>query len=648
MRSSPRLISVLAATIALIGKADAAALGEILAQSAIGEPLRVEIALAGGGTPRDAGECLHLAPPPAVPDGLPWLAKGEVRVAGDRVVVTSPKPAFDPVLKLALEDRCAAHLRREYALLLAYPETPRAAAPRQAPATPAAPPAARHQRAMPAADRAQAWTTAPGESIASLAHALFPKDAEARRRFVAATLKANPGLAAAPSAALPAGTTLTIPDLAHLPPAPGPRVARTATPTVAEPHAERRAEAKPTPKPAASEHVEAAPPADRLMLGGDKGSTDDVGLRLSTEIADPQRATRTGDKERDVLRREQHLIMALDRITETQLALSERIRRLEEIEKTLTERALAVGAIPAPTPAAGADQAASHGPAAAATPTPAPAAAPAGQWLYVAALFAGTTVVLALLLLRVRHTRRQDGLPQTMPGLEPAAAASSPEAAATAEDWTEQALPSAPRPQNAIPASPAEWGNDDGFFSQPPSVAPLIVEEEPAEEHDSAIELAEIMVSFGRVQGAAKTLAEFIHGNPKQAVTPWLKLLEVYRLAGLRPEFDTLARQLNKTFNVKTVNWENFDVARAASDSIEQMPHIIDLLTRTWRTRECQAYLQKLLRDNRDGTREGFPLSVIDEILVLSAVLEEELGAYRPEQPPSPPDTGSGAKRELA
>ncbi len=146
------------------------------------------------------------------------------------------------------------------------------------------------------------------------------------------------------------------------------------------------------------------------------------------------------------------------------------------------------------------------------------------------------------------------------------------------------------------------------------------------EEHKSAVELADIMISFGRVQGAAETLAEFIRGNPREAVTPWLKLLEVYRAAGLRGEFETIAGELNKTFNVTAVNWDNYQTLRAASTSLEDLPHIAETLQRSWRTTACQRYLQQLLRDNRDGTRVGFPFTVIDEILTLSAILEEELG----------------------
>jgi hypothetical protein len=177
-------------------------------------------------------------------------------------------------------------------------------------------------------------------------------------------------------------------------------------------------------------------------------------------------------------------------------------------------------------------------------------------------------------------------------------------------------------------------------------LAPILLDEESAEEHESAIELAEIMMGFGRVHGAAETLAEFIHSNPKQAVTPWLKLLEVYRAAGLRPEFDGLARQLNKTFNVKAVTWETFDEARQTHYTLEQMPHVTETVQKLWGTRDCQAYLQTLLRDNRDGTRQGFPLAVIDEILLLSSVLEQEVGAYRPAD--ATPDTSTRPAPEKA
>lgn len=45
-------------------------------------------------------------------------------------------------------------------------------------------------------------------------------------------------------------------------------------------------------------------------------------------------------------------------------------------------------------------------------------------------------------------------------------------------------------------------------------------------------------------------------------------------------------------------------------------------------TEDCQIYLQKLIRDNRGGTREGFPLGIVDDLLTLQAILEDQLGPY--------------------
>ena len=77
-------------------------------------------------------------------------------------------------------------------------------------------------------------------------------------------------------------------------------------------------------------------------------------------------------------------------------------------------------------------------------------------------------------------------------------------------------------------------------------------------------------MSFGRVQGAAQTLADFIRHNPKQGVAPWIKLLDVYRAAGMRGEFDGLTRQLNATFNVKVVSWDEFDAVRAMAQKARE------------------------------------------------------------------------------
>ncbi|MDR0634981.1 MAG: hypothetical protein LBF91_08395, partial [Azoarcus sp.] len=154
--------------------------------------------------------------------------------------------------------------------------------------------------------------------------------------------------------------------------------------------------------------------------------------------------------------------------------------------------------------------------------------------------------------------------------------------------------------------------------------AEIFAPQENVQAHDSTIELAEIMLSFGRVNSAAEALAAFIENNPKEAIAPWLKLLEVYRESGQRAEFDKIARKLNKTFNARAVNWDNFNDSRDPTRGLEEIPHIVSRLQQLWGSRECQAYLQYLLHDTRDETRCGFSLTTIDDILCLNAILEHD------------------------
>lgn len=165
-------------------------------------------------------------------------------------------------------------------------------------------------------------------------------------------------------------------------------------------------------------------------------------------------------------------------------------------------------------------------------------------------------------------------------------------------------------------------------------------------EANPVLELAEIMLSFGRVDGAAQALREFVESNPTEALQPWIKLMEVYRMAGMREQFEEVARNLNRNFNVEVQSWEQANAqghsgidldlnleatsAPVASNgsrmqSLEDIPRIRDYLVKTWGTQDCMSYLQQLLRDNRDGKRLGFPLPVVEEILLLVDVLENRM-----------------------
>jgi len=678
MRSKRPSLAALAILLSLAwpGAARAVVLGEVVSVSPLGAPFRVELRSLDGRV-EDAGECLRVA----ADDGgdLPNVRNLRISATGSganaRIVISSAATVNDPAVHLTLHNICDSRLQRRYTLLLPFPDqvmsasaqtapTSPSLASTQAPAQPSRPATGRRQPTSAAAG--EHWTTAPGESLASLAEALYPRDRATQRRFIAAAARANPGLfpdATSHHQELPAGTDLTIPSPAQLQSRSG--------------VADQPPAAAPAPRPRQSiSSTEGNAPGRNPALTN--RSRNDR-LLVGEQEADRPQNRNAAPNSPEWAHREQVLAGAVDRTIVAQMELLARIKELEEMQAQLSARAARLGiTLPpelqapastssAPQPAPGplspppeetspvsepplappaqpaGPQTPPAEPAAPGTPSPAPSPVPSAEppvapapnapiaetdddaaW-QIPALLAAIAVLIALLILRRRERRFEALQPSTSSALSEAPPSLPPEAPATE-------LAPTPQPLTHISGvAPLDWDGSPVSQAERRAVAPLEPEDENVEEHDSAIELAEIMMSFGRVHGAAETLAEFIRSNPKQAVTPWLKLLEVYRAAGLRSEFDGLARQLNKTFNVKAVTWDNFDQARRATATLEQMPHIISALQSAWGTREAQAYLQMLLRDNRDGTREGFPLNVIDDILTLAAILEIELGPYRPD-----------------
>lgn len=631
-RQTPRLAGSLLASFLVIvfsTSSDAAVLGEVVAVSAVGQPLRTEIHSPGSASGA-ASECLRF-PAAADREGIPSVRDVHATIAepgaNARIIVTTQSAVMEPVVRLTIENICASRLRREYVLLLAEPvqavpvtraatpvvQVARAQAPRPAPG-PAAPTAG-----------SMRWVTAAGESARSLADALYPDDEGAHRAFVAGVLRGNPALFPDGSGAarpLPPGTELQIPNLA--------RVAAASSRTDAT---LQRAAASPAPAARAAARSERQGP-DRLVV---EGTADEAPAGASVPGSGVSEA---------LLAREERLIAAIDHTINMQIELVERIRRLEEIQMAM--RAQLEASSPVITAAV------SSAPATAAPATAAPRAAPPApaargddriperenlppatesiDWRLLGIIL-GVIAVAAIVWRRAARARDTRPLVRLRPaapkaGMWPKEAPTSIGERATRGDETESG---AQEPRKGITAA-LEWDGAIGSSAteEAQTLAPIADGDEVVEEHDSAVELADIMVSFGRLHGAAETLADFIRSNPKQAVTPWLKLMEVYRAADMRPEFDALARQLNKTFNVKAVTWENFEQARRHGGNLEALPHILNQLTKLWGTRDCQAYIENIVRDNRDGTRQGFPLGIVDELLTLSAVLEEQLGRYRP------------------
>ena len=554
MNSSRKPLSLLIAILTPLWSLSAGAvgLGDLTARSNLGEPLRAEIRLLSlGGIELDPN-CVRRVSP-ADNDDMPWIRSARIRVAGDRLIVTTREPVNHPIAMLGIQLGCESPLRRDYPILLQPPVGHRAAV------------------SPPEISAAQVASAASSRASSSNWHS-------AER-----------------------GTK----------PSPAPKTPRA-------PRQDSTAARGLPPVPSSS---------DRLIIG----SGADAGLaplRMSLLLSSPPMGDQP-DASRQQLSQEHRTLAEIDDRIASQLEVNEKIRRLEEYPLMLKERIVQLDERkPVPASAAAQQAAAPAAPAAAFSVDKLQDTLK--EWTPSLAGLAAVLVGIGTLIWLRRRRHTEEAEMTTEPAFETDIRISAPPQTVGRSKREEPAeMRAMPPVQHSVAPLPpadtsAEWAD--------PTFAPAhpIPFDETVDEQDSALELAEIMMSFGRTQGAAETLADYIRNNPRQAVKPWLKLLDVYHVAGMRSEFEALTRQLNKTFNVKMVSWNDFKAVRAApADSIEQMPHITQRLQDLWGTQEAQAYIHQILRDNRNGTRQGFPLSVVEELLLLLAILDGEFGPYK-------------------
>lgn len=616
--------------------AQALGLGAASTQSRVGGNLRIEIPVQSGDADTIDLQCIRLSPAPANrTDDLPWLSKARISLEtrnGKPLLVVSAASNSQPVLMLGVQLGCGMELRRDYTILLEppIPEEVQTSALRQE-AVAAVQASAANTPPQKIATPGRILT-AEGDSARSIANRLYPDSVSAQRRMARALIAANASQwGDAPRGTLdpiPAGLELIVPPLpATLPQRDLPAKAAT--------------EAPPAPVRRNARATGEQSLRNRLILSTD---ADNSALQLSNTLTQKRELDET---QRERLRTETQLLATLDEKIATQLELAERLRQLEALQSHLSadterlEKELKSGQAklqPAPAASPAPNLPAQAPVTASPTDTTSFPEIPWWVWLVSALALAGL-----LLGVRFRHQRQEASAADALSAISNP---SSSGGANTGADRLIEPLSEAdiwPDEQGHAPLNPSKavTGLDDALSIMthsglgPHSVLQIV--DGDIEEHDSAVELADIMMSFGRIQGAAQTLSDFIRANPKQAVKPWIKLLEVYRAADMQTEYEALSAQLNKTFNVRPAPWDEFEIARQAPDSLESMPHILTRLTECWGRRECQALLHGLLRDNRQGTRQGFPLAIIDEILMLLGILERQIGPYRPE----PSDTGT-------
>ena len=151
------------------------------------------------------------------------------------------------------------------------------------------------------------------------------------------------------------------------------------------------------------------------------------------------------------------------------------------------------------------------------------------------------------------------------------------------------------------------------------------------------LEQAKIYTSMNRLKDAVMLLKTQIQETPKVALNHWFYLLEICRNSNQKEAFLNNAKHLHEKFNIMMPQWEKPMFPPLVASHLEELPHIIERLTRLWGAEgkvtenmiQTKAYLDELLMDNRSTERMGFGIEVFQEIMLLREMLDTRFNLAR-------------------
>lgn len=566
MKSPWMRFSTVAAAI-ITSQASAAGFGEIRLHSHIGERLRAEVPVYLSSAETVDSACFSLAPLNGA--DLPVETGARLKLIrhdnGHRLMIMGNRPIDDPLFMIGLRAQCGIDLQRDYVLM---PEAP----PSQ--------------------------SDAPTESAPARPDARPPRGPRSRNADAMNTDGPEPAVSnPAPRPSRPK------------PPADQPpRKAKPAPPAVAKTTDRLMLSAPPS-----------EPPANKKQHAqwGTLGEMDERMHKLESTL---QSLSQEVDK----------LNTALALTTEALAAQ----QKLQEAQRQLAAKPSSTAGLAMAAPA---------------SPTPEPASRNNWLELLFGALLGGAVAGgVASYLGRRKERSIHDELPLAVSSYRPPPEAPTPVTPVTPATPATPVTPviSVTTPVNATPAAPIPSPTPSAANPAPAktvmavatvdipldTTAPspdMIAADVVIDDTQSALDLAEIMLSFGRVRGAAETLAEHIEEASPANVQPWLLLLDLYRRGNMRPEFDALSARIRRRFNACVPAWEQSPRPVSGLKSLADYAHIIGRLPQIWGSQSCLDYLYGLVNVSRNGQRTGFPVEVVEEIALLIRVLEHGHGLKR-------------------
>lgn len=194
------------------------------------------------------------------------------------------------------------------------------------------------------------------------------------------------------------------------------------------------------------------------------------------------------------------------------------------------------------------------------------------------------------------NTPQSPQSPQEITGSHPAPHTQSPYQPAT-------------RPPGRLQPVPLH-ANDD-------AVSPTGTPQRISSQHstNAVMQDASRLFTHGRINQAIEHLQQHLAKHPKCSPWMWLYLLDLLSKEGKQQEFDIVAGDCRKHFNLSVERNPDFK-----QQGIESYPRIMKALQQTWGTPQVISLIDDLVYNTRLVPRMGFERSVFEEMMMLKEI----------------------------
>lgn len=145
----------------------------------------------------------------------------------------------------------------------------------------------------------------------------------------------------------------------------------------------------------------------------------------------------------------------------------------------------------------------------------------------------------------------------------------------------------------------------------------------------SVMQDASRLFTHGRVNQAIEHLQQHLAKHPKCSPWMWLYLLDLLSKEGKHQEFDMMASECRKHFNLNVEHAPDLK-----QQGIESFPRVMKALQQAWGTPQVIALIDDLVYNTRLVPRMGFERSVFEDLMLLKEIACQTQNL--PAMPPAP------------